>query len=301
MSETPTYRIRDWDEHFEVAQSRKIEGPLTWLATPTKHDGLGYRRLMAMKDGPALYGAWVLIASVAAKCPARGILADESGPLTSEDLELKTGCPADLFERALEVLCSKRIGWMASSGSGVVSPEPLENQSSGSGVVSPEPDGSHSTPATIQNKTVQDSTGQNIKAREGSAREPSRKEKPDSSPKSQPYPDEFEAFWDSYPRKNRGEKGAAHRAWKKALAVLKSKRAPPDGMTFAEFLLRSVRAYAKTEKVQQGYPLSPRNWLERGCYDDDHSPGRSKKHAGAYDPETDSIPPPSDLYKDSPI
>ena len=109
-----TYRIRDWQKHFEVAQSKKIRGSLSWVAVPTKHDGKSYRRLMRMEDGPSLYAAWLLIVQIAAKCPERGVLFDDGNPLTAEDLEIKTDCPASIFRKALKVLCDDKIGWMES-------------------------------------------------------------------------------------------------------------------------------------------------------------------------------------------
>lgn len=106
------YSIRDWDEHFEIAQSKKVTGALTWFPMPTKHDGLSYRKIMARTDGPMIYAAWVLLLAVAAKCPVRGRLADVNGPYSAADMELKTGCPATLFDEALNVLSSKDIGWI---------------------------------------------------------------------------------------------------------------------------------------------------------------------------------------------
>ena len=106
------YSIRDWNEHFEVSQSRKVDGPMTWVALPTKHDGKGFRRIMAMDDGAAVYGAWCLLVAVAAKCPRRGTLEDKDGPLDADDLALKTGCPHGMFDRALNVLSSNKIGWL---------------------------------------------------------------------------------------------------------------------------------------------------------------------------------------------
>ena len=106
------YSIRDWDKHFEIAQSRKADR-LTWVAMPNKHDGKSYRRIMRREDGPAIFAAWVLIVEVASKCPIRGVLADDDGPLTAEDLECKTDCPAKVFEDALAYLSSPEIGWIA--------------------------------------------------------------------------------------------------------------------------------------------------------------------------------------------
>jgi len=106
------YSIRDWADNFEVAQSRKVDGPLSWVALPCKHDGLSYRRIMSMQDGTAIYGAWVLIVQVAAKCIQRGVLADATGPIDAEALGLKTGAPPEIFQRALKVLSSDKIAWL---------------------------------------------------------------------------------------------------------------------------------------------------------------------------------------------
>ena len=106
-----TYRIRDWGLHFENSRSRDYK-KLDWVPIPNKHDGKGYRRLMAEVDGAALLGAWLLIVQVASKCRVRGVLADNEGPLDASDLAIKTGAPVMLFERALEFLKSPRIGWV---------------------------------------------------------------------------------------------------------------------------------------------------------------------------------------------
>jgi hypothetical protein len=103
------YRIRDWDKHFETFESRRIRHT-TWVPFPVKHDGKGFRRLMAMRRGFEHYAAWVLIVQVAAKCPVRGTLADGDGPLTPADLAVKTGGPAGIFEKALSALVE--IGWL---------------------------------------------------------------------------------------------------------------------------------------------------------------------------------------------
>jgi hypothetical protein len=106
------YSIRNWDDDFEVAQSKKIKGPHQWVAIPTKHDGKSFRRLMLREDGPQVYAAWILLIQVAAKCTVRGVLADGDGPLGVDDLSIKTGCPAVVFENAIKVLSSKEIGWL---------------------------------------------------------------------------------------------------------------------------------------------------------------------------------------------
>lgn len=112
MSAPPTYRIVEWGTRFESAESRKLKN-LSWVPIPTKHDGKTFRRLMKLPNGAAIYGAWTLIVAVAAKCPVRGILADEHGPLTAEDLSDKTGAPESLFDDALKLLASDRFRWLS--------------------------------------------------------------------------------------------------------------------------------------------------------------------------------------------
>ena len=111
MTAARTYCIRRWSEVFENSQSRQYQR-LTWTPLPNKHDGKSYRRLISMADGPALYGAWVLLVQVASKCPQRGVLADQDGPLDAEDLSHKTGCPAEVFAKAFEVLTNPKIAWL---------------------------------------------------------------------------------------------------------------------------------------------------------------------------------------------
>lgn len=133
------YSVKDWNEHYEKAQSRKVD-VAQWVPLPVKHDGKGYRRLMALPNGLRILGAWTLILQVAAKCKPRGILADNEGPLTAEDIALKTGAPEEALSEALEVLTGERIGWLVVA----------EYQRDGSQLVPTEED------ITVQGKTGQD-------------------------------------------------------------------------------------------------------------------------------------------------
>jgi hypothetical protein len=103
-------RVRHWEKHFEKAQTRKIKGLPKWIALPVKHDGARYRRLIEGPNGAARFGVWILICEVAMKCPLRGTLADEDGPLSLEDISLKTGCPIISLLDAIQPLMS--IGWL---------------------------------------------------------------------------------------------------------------------------------------------------------------------------------------------
>lgn len=111
------YRIKNWDKHFEISQSRRTNksGETQrnhWVAIPNKHDGKGFRRLMRRENGPALFAAWVLIVQVASKCPIRGVLFDDDSPLTAEDLAVKTDCPTAIFKDAMRILASHEVGWL---------------------------------------------------------------------------------------------------------------------------------------------------------------------------------------------
>jgi hypothetical protein len=105
------YKIKNWDDHFEIAQSRNYKR-MWWVAMPVKHDGKGYRRLAKHARSVELFAAWILMVQVASKMKVRGLLADLDGPLTAEDLADKTGFPEDIFKLAFDVLVEPRIDWL---------------------------------------------------------------------------------------------------------------------------------------------------------------------------------------------
>jgi hypothetical protein len=110
----PAYQIKDWDKHFENHESRKVKG-VRWIALPNKHDGKSYRRLSQLPGASEIFAAWTLILQVASKMPTRGILADEDGPLDSDDLSAMTGFPAEIFDKAFKALIEPKIGWLEMS------------------------------------------------------------------------------------------------------------------------------------------------------------------------------------------
>jgi hypothetical protein len=114
---TPTYRVRSWAEHFENHETRKLRS-LRYILVPNKQDGKGYRRVAAHPRKCELFAAWVLLLQVASKCPERGTLADEDGPLDADDLAAMTGFPAEAFALAFEVLTDPRIGWLTTEPDG---------------------------------------------------------------------------------------------------------------------------------------------------------------------------------------
>lgn len=106
-----TYRIKNWDKLFEIAQSRKTKR-LYWVAVPNKHDGKGYRRVARHPKATDIFTAWILILQVGSKQDKRGLLVDEGRPLTAADLADKTGYPKEIFKLAFDVLSGPKIAWL---------------------------------------------------------------------------------------------------------------------------------------------------------------------------------------------
>jgi hypothetical protein len=231
------YTIRDWERNFMVAQNRKgsrdhSAKPLAWFATRTKHDGKTFRRLMREKNGMEIYGAWMLILQVAAKCPTHGVLADEDGPLTAEDLALKTGGDEKVFLAALELLSSERFAWITST---LVDRAPT--------LVDQAPTKVSLHNITVHNTTVQNKTEQNTTPAAVAAGPTAR----------------FADFWKVYPRKT--GKLKAEKAWKSA-----TRKADADEIVSAAVI------FAGSDKGQSGeFCPHPSTWLNEGRWMDDHS------------------------------
>ncbi len=110
------YSVRDWAKHYETHETKKYK-KLSWVPFTNRHDGRGFKRLMKRKDGGAIFGAFVLIVEVASRMEKRGVLQDDKGPWTPEDLETETGAPAALFAKALPVLslAEHKIQWLVAT------------------------------------------------------------------------------------------------------------------------------------------------------------------------------------------
>lgn len=140
------YRIAGWDKHFEIYDAKRVDGPLKWIAVPTKTDGYGFSRIRLEKDAPQLLAAWYLMLGVAAKQERkdRGKLQRDGIPLTAIDLELITGFPAKIFERAFWFYSQPKQGWLVA--------EDLPINPASCAQVAP------SCAPTLQDRTLQDMT-----------------------------------------------------------------------------------------------------------------------------------------------
>lgn len=105
------YRIKNWERLYENAASRKITNT-RWVPIQNKHDGSGFRRIMMQENAGDIFTAWILIVQIASKMPIRGLLIDDDGEITSEDMFMKTGFPVEKFESAIEFLSGNKIKWL---------------------------------------------------------------------------------------------------------------------------------------------------------------------------------------------
>lgn len=110
------YRIKDWMKIYEVSDSKKVDGPLTWVAIRTKQDGFGFRRIAAERDRTDLLAAWILMVEIAARQRRgdRGKLMRDGRPLNARSLATMTGFPENIFVRGLEFFCDPEQDWMES-------------------------------------------------------------------------------------------------------------------------------------------------------------------------------------------
>lgn len=110
-------QIVDWDLHFENDRSRTRDR-CSWLCVPNKQHGMGFSYLMKEPDGTAIYGMFHLILGACSqqRKPRQGYLTDDGTatgqPWTADDLFVKFRRPPEEINRAIEVLISKKIGWL---------------------------------------------------------------------------------------------------------------------------------------------------------------------------------------------
>lgn len=111
------YRISRWSEIFENNRTKELKR-LTWVPVPNSHDGHGYALLLSKKNGPALYGAWMVILQVASRCEARGtLLRGDKRPHTCASLALMTRFPEAVIKECLDTCSDPELGWIVCENS----------------------------------------------------------------------------------------------------------------------------------------------------------------------------------------
>lgn len=109
----PIYSVVRWNETYENNRSRAIQ-TTSWVPVPNKHDGEGFRTVMAHEKSAEIFAAWILILQVSSKCAVRGVLVRDDGrPHDAQSLAIKTNGKKEWFESALEVLSSVDVGWVS--------------------------------------------------------------------------------------------------------------------------------------------------------------------------------------------
>lgn len=239
----PTYRVKDFDAQYtksDAVKSKKIH----WISLPVSFDDLATRRIFARDDGAAIYGAQVAIAAIAARMPERGLLHDLGSPLTAADLSIMTGIAQEVFETALQVLSDPKFGWLE-----VVDDDPSRQHPDDI------PTASKNHPDYVQD--VQDNTGQDKHISSSD----------DDAPSKNAYSDDFEDWWQLYPRKV--GKRDAFKAWKRVLPeVTRDKQTRAAAIAF---LKGRVQLFAQSKKAKGKFCPHGSTWLNDGRYDDDES------------------------------
>lgn len=120
------YQILQWNEHFENSRSREIEHP-AFVLMPNKQHGMGFQRIILAGadplEGAATFGLWTMILQACSRQPSNaevkrdGWLTDDGQPdgqpWDAEDLALRWRLPVAFVQRALDLFCNPKVGWMA--------------------------------------------------------------------------------------------------------------------------------------------------------------------------------------------
>lgn len=233
-----TYRVRGWNDNFEGAKSRTYNNKTT-CQMPSKH-GLGYRRLVRRKNGPALFGAWCALIQILSRhnkerdgyCTDTG--RQDGKPYTASDLELLTDIPEKVFEELFQVASSQDVDWIEVSNHTDTTRIPDGDRA---GSVVPLHSNSDSNSDSDSDSTACGELGG------------------------------FDLFWDAYPRK--AKKKEAQRAWKKA-------KDRPDISAIIE-KIRSLKATVQWQKEGGQFIPYPSSWLNAGGWSDSEKIEVAKK------------------------
>jgi len=114
-------RIRNWKDHFENAESRKLKR-LSWVGVPNKMHGNGYNALVGHPNGAAHLGAWYAIVEVCSlrePRELRGNLPESDGTIggISRALGRISRLPVELFAEVLpRLIHDPDIQWIEQYG-----------------------------------------------------------------------------------------------------------------------------------------------------------------------------------------
>lgn len=105
------FAIKRWAQQFENAQSRRTRH-LNYTVTPHQDQSLANQRILAHPNGYKALAIWYLIIQCAGRCPQRGLLVDESGPLGFLELSQTINIPEADVREAIAILCDPKVRWI---------------------------------------------------------------------------------------------------------------------------------------------------------------------------------------------
>ena len=167
------YRVKHWEDHFENNRTRQIEC-CTHVWVPNKQHGLGFTFILSQPDGACILGIWYLIIEACSlqKLPRQGFLTDTGTSVGRQwnvtTMTLRWRRTPDEIQRALAVLSSEDVDWLEVVEVGV-SRASVGRQSAAPSL------------PLIQEQKLQTGT--------------------DTVTGGGPTPDEFELFWNAYPKR----------------------------------------------------------------------------------------------------
>jgi len=95
-------RVKNWDKIYENNKTRILKN-LDRIQIPINWGSDGYLDMMEREDGSALFGAWIALIQVAAKCNKRGTLVRSNGlPHTQETISRLTRIPVETIKNMLD-------------------------------------------------------------------------------------------------------------------------------------------------------------------------------------------------------
>jgi len=103
------YRIRDWDKHFENAQSRRF-ATTKWVSMPNKR-GYGYTKMLKQPTGEAMFGCWCSIVEYASTCEKRGDIRSGDRWLSVTDIADVIAFSEKTVEETI-TFCSQVLDWI---------------------------------------------------------------------------------------------------------------------------------------------------------------------------------------------
>ncbi len=106
-------QVVDWKKHFESAKSKTYSNKSS-CGMPCKF-GLGYKKLVKSKNGPAMFGSWVALIQILSRHSSRDGWVTENGmpdgvPYGLDDLELLSDIPSRIYKEMFGVVVG--LGWV---------------------------------------------------------------------------------------------------------------------------------------------------------------------------------------------